>query len=343
MSKRGSTPWPMRLAKDTVLIAHVTHASGFEAWLRLRQDNDAYVWQVADKRGDTWVPRDIGSPLTTIGEALEVNRGNTTVGKGSIVEITTRPEHETTVLRGITPKRLLPQDLDDWPDDIVDEWGPIDDELPVDIPVIDPWATINSARMLFLNPDNVSGHYPVLFDRDEGTFTGLPVLAETSWFSESGGAPISWDGGSRLSRLCPGLLWSQAWGDVRQESETVPANGPEQVGHAVAEFIVADDQQFAAAWLLEPFDTSQRLDAEQSAEWFRLAEGVEVSVGIALEPAEELPACRARLRQDPAYAAVTEALADPTSTRGQRLRAKLEDVNSSGVLGGILGYSLADL
>ena len=123
----------------------------------------------------------------------------------------------------------------------------------------------------------------------------------------------------------------------------IPANGPERLGQAVADFILADDQEFAAAWLLEPCDTNGELDAEEAADWHALAQGVEVSVSVALEPGEELPACRAQLQQEPADVAVAEALAGSNSPRGQRLRAKLEDICASGVLGGILGYSIDDV
>lgn len=342
MSKRRSTPWPRTLGKDTVLTAHTLAATGAEHRFRLKLDGGKYQWQFAQPDNGGWTVTDLGDPQPSIAAAIDLNRIGLLLGKGYLVEIQTRPEHERTVMLAMTPHRVIAEDGEGWPEEITADWDDIDDELPVALDHVPVWASINGARLLLVTPDGTRP-YPVLFDRDEGAFTGLEVLAETSWFSESGGAPISWDGGSRLSRLYPGMLWSHAWGDVRQETEAIPATGPVQIGHAVAEFILADDQQFAAAWLLEPFDIDGRLDAQQALEWAALAEGVEVSVSIDLEPGEELPNCRTRLQQDPAYAAVAEALADPTSPRGLRLRAKLEDVRDSGVLGGILGYNLGDL
>lgn len=42
-------------------------------------------------------------------------------------------------------------------------------------------------------------------------------------------------------------------------------------------------------------------------------------------------------------AAVADALANPASARGRALRARLEDVRDSGVLGAVMGYNLYGL
>jgi hypothetical protein len=286
--------------------------------------------------------QDLGDPCPSVNDALKVNRGNVSFGKGSFTEITTQAEYQKVVLDGLIPPKPLGQVRQEWNPTVAEEWPELDDELPIDTPHIDVWATINGARVVLLTPEKGSVH-PVLFDSDEGNFVDLPLLAEASWFSESDGAPISWDGGARISELYDGTLWREAWGDTRQEAQATAAYGPVQTGEAVAEMLLADDLQFGAAWALEELDVDDELDAQETLDWVALGGSIEISVTLNLEPGEELPACRTRLRKDPGYVAVAEALAHPTSARGQRLRAKLESVNATGVLGDILGYSLGDL
>jgi hypothetical protein len=334
-------PWPRKLAEDSVLIARVTRISGNEQWLRLHRVDDQVRWEIADPRKNGWTYRAIGDAYANVRDALKDSL--VTVGKSGVVEIDADPQLEQTVLRGILPMRIVDEDGEGWPEDIVTEWSGVGDDLPFDIPYREVWATVNGARVVLIEPDGSNDVHPVLFDRSEGEFVGLPVIAETSWFSESGGAPISWDGGASLSRLCPGILLSKAWGDVRQDTELLEASGPLEIGQAVASFIAADDQQFAAACLLEEFDPAGTLSEQDALHWAELVDSVNVSVTIDLEPNEEMPACRDALRQDPAYAAVAAALAKPDSARGLNLRGRLEDVRDSGVLGDIMGYNLGGL
>lgn len=342
MTRPHSTPWSELTDDRTVLTAHTLSITGTERWYRLNRKGDAYQWQCAQRRNGGYSVHEFGDPQSSIKAAIDLNRINLLLGKGTIVEVRSRLEHEHTVTYAIAPGRVSGEDGAEWSEDIAAEWESIDGELPADIAHVPVWASINGHRLLLLRASDNHLH-PVLFDRNEGTFVGLDVIAETFWFSEGGGAPISWSGGSRLSRLCPGMLWSEAWGDVRQAAVIVQATGPLQMGRAVAEFILADEQQFAAAWLLEPFDVSDELDPRESLEWFSLAEEVEMSVTINLESNEELPHCRASLQQNPGYAAVAQALAVPKSEQGERLRTKLEGVRESGVLAGILGYALEEL
>lgn len=342
MSNAHSAPWPDRLTKNTFLTAHVTHSWGTEQWFRLHQAGDRLQWQCAQASADGWRIADLGEPTASIVDAIKLNRVNMSFGKGSIVEIATRPECIQQVLHGLIPPRFIEEDGAGWDEGTRQAWRSIADELPFELPHANVWATINDARVLMVKA-NSNSKYPVLFDLDEANFAGLTVIAESSWFSESGGAPISWDGGARLSRLYPGVLWSEAWGDTRQEAEALDAYGPIEMGEAAAEMVLADELQFAAAWALEPFDTGSLLDPTEELEWFALREEVTMAVTFDLEPGEQLPACRARLLKDPTYAAIAEALADPTSTRGLALHSRLEEVRASGVIGGVLGYALGDL
>lgn len=342
MSNPASAPWPARISKNTVLTAHVTHVRGDEQWFRLIQDGKGLHWQTAHESAGGWQVANLFDPASNICDATELNRKDLSLGKGTIVRIFTEPEHVRRVLHGLVPELLVPEDGDGWSEVTRAAWPDVTEELPVEIEHTNVWATINLARVLLVTTGSETLN-PVLFDRDEANFTGLPVIAESSWFSESGGAPISWDGGARLSRLYPGMLWSEAWGDLRQGAEAIQASGPVEIGEAVAEMVIADGLQFAAAWALERFDPDGRLDQQEALDWSAVAEEVTISVTLDLEPGEELPACRARLLQDPAYAAVAEALADPTSPRGQALHTRLQSVAESEVIGEVLGHALGGI
>ena len=59
---------------------------------------------------------------------------------------------------------------------------------------------------------------PTMVDLDADEFEGAREVAEYTWFSEAGGAPISWDGGNSLSVVDESLVWTRQWGDQGAES-----------------------------------------------------------------------------------------------------------------------------
>lgn len=334
-----SAEWPLALSESVVLTARVCQASGVEFGLQLRQaGGDHYVWDVANLIDGSWTTREGTEPFAS---ALEAIRAHPTlkVGRGQTVDIEVEPGLVADVVRTIVPPKVVAESRDEWPDDVVERWTEYEDYLPLEAPTIEVWAEINGATLLVYVPEGQTHPYGVLYDWDEGQFLGLDVLAESTWFSESGGAPISWDGGSRISRLYPGMLLTQTWGDLNVGCERVAAVGPIEVGCAVADFIVGSDQQFMAAWHLEGLNSSA-LPKGDAARWTELVDGLELSLEIDLEPFEELVACRQRLHQDPAYARVAAALSDPSSDAGRELLGRLESVAESGVIGEIMGYNL---
>jgi hypothetical protein len=339
MSAAQDEPWPLEGRSEIAVAAHVTEVSGQEWHFGLVQDADRYAWHVAEIADSGWKTRPVGDPHGSVRQAVTTNLF-LTIGKGRTLDIHCRPEHTQAVLTGIVPPKPQAEDGEGWPDDVVSRWSGYEDYLTVDVPHLKAWAEINDATVLLVTRNGAPGVVPVLYDVDEGDFVGLPTLVETSWFSDGGGAPISWNGGSRLSRLGSGLLVGSAWGDTRQGMEVIEAAGPQETAQAAAAFILADDQQFAAAWELEPFDPDGRLTPADATRWRELREQVEVSVSVYLEPYEELPVLREQLRHDRGYAWVAGALQDPTSESGQALLAKVEDASSSGVIGELMGYAL---
>ena len=334
-----STDWPLALSKSVVLKARVCQVSGTEFGIQLRRTaNDQYVWDVANLVDGSWTFREGSDQFTSISEALGAHP-MLRVGGGQTLEIEVEPAHIDGVIRAVVPPRVVGVSRDGWPDDVVERWTEYEDYLPLEAPTVEVWAKINGATLLLYVPEGQTRPHAVLYDWDEGQFLGLEVLAESTWFSESGGAPISWDGGARIARLYPGMLISQTWGDLDTGYESIPAVGPIEIGCAVADFIVGSDQQFMAAWQLEGLNAST-LSKGDAARWAELVNGLELSLDIDLEPFEELVACRERLQQDSAYARVAAALQDPNSDTGRALRDRLESVAESGVIGAIMGYNL---
>jgi len=339
MSMIQHEPWLLEERADIAVAAHVMEVEGQEWHLGLLEDDGRFVWHVAETAGSGWTTRPVGDPHGCVSQAVTANLF-LTIGKGRALDIHCRPEHTQAVLTGIVPPKPQAEDGEGWPDDVVSRWTDYEDYLTVDVPHMEAWAEINDATVLLVTRDGAPGVVPVLYDVDEGDFVGLPTLVETSWFSDGGGAPISWNGGSRLSRLGSGLLVGTAWGDTRQGIEIIEAAGPRETAQAAAAFILEDGQQFAAAWELEPFDPDGRLTPEEATRWQELQEEVEVSVSIYLEPFEELQVLREQLLNDRGYAWVAGALRDPTSEAGQALLAKLEEAASTGVIGELMGFDL---
>lgn len=339
MTANLDNPWDLEQQADIAVAAHVTEVSG-QGWdLALLERDGRYVWHVAEITDSGWSKRPVGDPFGSVSDALAKNIFMK-VGRGRALDINCRTEHTQAVLTGIVPPKPQAEGGDGWPEEVASRWSEYEDYLAVDVPHLKAWAQINGATVLLVTPAGAADKVPVLYDVDEGDFIGLPTLVEISWFSDGGGAPISWDGGSRLSRLCSSLLVDTAWGDTRQGTGLIEVTGPWEIGQAAANFILEDAQQFAAAWTLEPFDPDGRLAPQEATKWKRLREQIEVEVWIDLEPNEELPACREQLLHDRAYGWVAGALRDPTSESGQQLLERIEEAAATGVIGGLMGYAL---
>jgi hypothetical protein len=174
---------------------------------------------------------------------------------------------------------------------------------------------------------------PVLVDPDEGELDPIEEIAITTWFSESGGAPISWDGGSSLTRLNGRLGYARQWGDYGAEHEFVLLpDSPEQLAQTVAQWILGCEAAVAAALAFEPLDPNETLTADEREHWNGLLAAPAIDLTVEL-PDATLDLVQARLSQDSLYSATAEALHNPDATLGLALRAALEDVEETGVLG----------
>ncbi|WP_256792963.1 DUF3293 domain-containing protein [Terrabacter sp. Ter38] len=150
------------------------------------------------------------------------------------------------------------------------------------------------------------------------------ALVEYRWFSESGGAPISWDGGGSIGVVAPKLAVIRQWGDLGDSREFVswPASARGRAG-VVARWVTESDLETVAALVLEPWP-----DDEQWLVWY----DVSISLDLGLDDVTR-EALRRRLSKDPDYATAREAVRHPDSKLGRALAAALEQASESGFTG----------
>jgi hypothetical protein len=220
------------------------------------------------------------------------------------------------------------------------EWSEDDefiDDMAGNVAFVHRWATFNDIRLTGLRLDRVVD--VVAVDLQEEQFVTLDVLAEGSWFSESGGAPISWDGGSRLARVSPRLAMTHTWGDQDPGTSIHHlARNQAKLVALVADWVLGQDFESAVAMSLEPFDPRATLPSSERAEWDELLEGLTTSAWTELSSEASKQLGRRLKRLGTNYRAVASALASPRGRLGRGLKAALIDANESGVMGAVLWF-----
>jgi hypothetical protein len=230
-----------------------------------------------------------------------------------------------------------------WPDPIPDYWG---DEMASslaweysdweirgtsgtvdDCHIVEVGAQIEGAPVSFI----------ALADLSWPKLQPVRLVADSKWHSESGGAPISWDGGNAVELLNGRIAMKTQWGDYGDERELVILSNQE---HELAEFLSSwiEENSLAvpAALYFEPLDPRGVLTEQQREKWRELI--VAVDIWLVLDvPDSLLTLVRNQLmKQSGAYAQVAHAKATPRGKDARVLRDTLESVNSDGVLGPLL-------
>lgn len=152
------------------------------------------------------------------------------------------------------------------------------------------------------------------------------ALVEYRWFSESGGAPISWDGGGSIGVVAHKLAVIRQWGDLGDSREFVswPASARGRAG-VVARWITESDLETVAALVLEPWP-----DDEQWLVWYDVS--ISLDLGLDDEMRESL---RRQLARNPDYATARDAIRHPDSQAGRELAAALEQASATGFTGNL--------
>lgn len=200
------------------------------------------------------------------------------------------------------------------------------------------WAYLDGQRItgIAIETDAGSDVEPVAIDLWTPALISLRPIATSSWFSEGGGALVSWDGGTRLAQITRTLGIDEQWGDLGSEVTIfrLPATVTELADRIVT-WILDRENEVAAALALEELDPDGRLSQAERDQWTELIDAVTADVTLGVEqPVIEL--VRHHMTQDVLYARVKRALEDPAGASGRDLRQVLTVLAASGVVGDLL-------
>jgi hypothetical protein len=234
------------------------------------------------------------------------------------------------------------EDAEGWPDGVADEWiesARSIEEVVSSLPHVSRWCTIDGARLIALTMGRQT--HPLLVDPDDVDLPleevlGAREIVHSTWFSESGGAPISWDGGNSLSVVGP-LLWARQWGDQGEESafSGLPQS-PRSLAGEIADWAVSIAVEVPTAFVLLPFDPNGTLSAADAERWNERFEGVDASISFDLDADVLAHLGRSLSRKSPIYRRVRKAFLHPHGKDGQALATALDGVLEDGVLGQLL-------
>lgn len=225
------------------------------------------------------------------------------------------------------------EDNHDWTDETAQTWAE-------DLEYYAVYADGIGARPLpalviggILVEVNVRGKQHLVAIGEDGPI-GTEV-ASFLWFSESGGAPISWNGCSYLTQVAPHLAISHTTGDVERDTEFYSLDD-QVLAEATARWLVEVDAVVPTAMKLEPFDPDGELTSERRAQFADAIEAV-FAQGIAVRFAAPTEDVRAQLgRISTRYERVAAAFANPSSKRSVDILEAILDSAETGVLGGLL-------
>lgn len=248
------------------------------------------------------------------------------------------------VLQGTegSPERDDPR-LEAWTDeDLVESWLDEDELLEevVEAEVTHRWVMVNGDRVLGVKSGDVL--MPVRYRVSDEEFVRIRHLAEGRWFSDGGGAPMSWEGGGEVALVAKNVVMERVWGDADSgiSIRTVSSTADTALADVVVTWTLAHDYDVAAAIELEPLDPGGEVTPEQREDFQALLDSVDASYFVDAGLAQHV---RSRLAQgSKLYAATADALLHPASPIGRRMLTALADVADSGLLVLTLGNWVDD-
>ena len=193
-----SDEWPPA-PNGTVLSLKRTLRSGArQRWTISERGGRLRLHQHSASLTGTWrtlLDEDAG---TDIPAAIAATRALRTVRRGAINEYTLNqgpPEWGGLLSLLRVSAAGGDEDSKGWPEGVADNWADGDDyvrEIIGPVPVVNRWCTIQGIRIVALQLGRKI--VPMLVDLNADELEGAQEVAKYTWFSESGGAPISWDG-----------------------------------------------------------------------------------------------------------------------------------------------------
>lgn len=279
-----------------------------------------------------WSSRRFGT-WPTIEDAFEGVRGLRRVPKDAATEIVA-PEADWLDLIPLldAPAGGL-GDPESWPPGVTEVWLSEDEYLAATLQ--QPLSGMVRLRINGTRPIPWRGSRPARWltidlDDDEWSAWGdLPgEIARCTWVSDSGGAPISWDGGNSLNVVEPDLVADRQWGDNGRELKLLP--WPTAVAARAAlisDWVQRLELDTVAAIMLEPWPSGAELHGwDDVTIWFTLNVDDEVTKAV-----------RRRLaRRSSLYCTTRDAVQHPNSVNGHRLRATIRE-SRNGFTGWVYG------
>ena len=327
---------------NTILSLKRTLRSGRrDRWTISESDGRLRLRQQSASPTGTWRTVRDEDAGTDVAAAIAASGAFRTVRRGAINEYTLRkaPPDWWGLLSLLRVSAAGgDEDSEGWPEGVPDDWSDKDDyvlEIMGPAPLVNRWCTIQGVRLFALQVGRKT--VPMLVDLDADELEGAREVARYTWFSESGGAPISWDGGNSLSVVDESLLWARQWGDEGEESEfsNLPRT-PLSLAGLIADWVGSIGAEVPAAFSLEPFDPSGTLSAANAELWGERFQGVDASLSFDLNT-DVLAYLRRRLtRRNALYRRTRNAFFRPQGKDGQALATALDAVLREGVLGQLL-------
>ena len=338
--------WPSVPEETILMLKRRRNTSALEQWTASKDGNALTVHRFWMDNGQPWQEIRAGTGFMDLAEALERIPELRTLGRGTISEY-------TVVTAVMDPPVLISmleaseeggaEAVGDWPEEVARAWAESDSllrEWQVELDWVPRWARVNDVRVSVINIGTADSPVlqPVLANEDDEQLVPIREIARSSWASESGGASISWSGGNILSLLAPGLGYSYPWDDAALDQAgiypfTDLPEAPEELGEALADWVIETDSEVAAALELEPLDPSGVIEDAERRAWIRRLDQVTVSLEIDVK-AEAQEALRERLaRKSELYRRTRDGLASPRSPEGQALAAALDGALDDGNIG----------
>ena len=333
--------WPAAHPRTVLSLKRTLRSGKRERWSIFEVDDQFQLRQQSASRAGTWrTVRDEGAG-TDLATAITSLAGLRTVRRSAINEYTLNQSRLTPVdLLGLLHVSAAGggEDSEGWPAELTEHWSNSDEAVTYMVgstPVVNRWCTIDDYRLVATQLGRKT--VPILVDFDAGQPVGAEALAEYTWFSESGGAPISWDGGNSLSVVSASLVFARQWGDMgaRPEFSSLPAT-PRGWAGLIAHWVTSIDAAVPAAFALEPFDPKGTLSQTQHKVWEGRFEALEASISLDFAP-DVLTLLGARLRRNNSlYLQTRNALRRPRGKDGRALATALDTVLEGGALGQLL-------
>jgi hypothetical protein len=336
--------WPPTPSKTIFSLKRTLRSGSRHRWtisdeggrlcLRQHSASGAGVWRIVREED---AGTDLAGAITAIRTLCMVRRG-------AINEYTLNQYSPASILLALLRVSATggDEDAEGWVEGLADEWSDSDtamEEGVSSLPNVSRWCTIDGARLIALTLGRVT--HPLLVDPNDldlpiEEMLGAREIAHSTWFSESGGAPISWDGGNSLSVVGP-LLWARQWGDQGEESafSSLPQS-PRSMAGKIADWAVSIAVEVPTAFALLPFDPDRTLSAAASERWNERFEGVNASISFDLDADDLAHVGRSLSRRSPIYRRVRKAFLHPHGKDGQALATALDGVLVDGVLGQLL-------